>query len=74
MKPGDLVHITRPMIGLRSGSIGLILEEHEPIGGFNHLGYERDYSIFEVHIVGSVPTRVLRFLSHDLEVLQHETR
>tara|TARA_Y100000310_G_scaffold85258_1_gene82079 strand:+ start:104 stop:322 length:219 start_codon:yes stop_codon:yes gene_type:complete len=68
MKPGDLVKITRPRLGMPKGTVGLIVYSVETTDIFvESMG---DPRIHMVDLIGSEFVGVSRtFLSRDLEVI-----
>lgn len=64
MKVGDLVMTTRASIGIPVGTIGLIIETHEPRAN------GASYKIHELRLMAiKSAVKYRRFLSRDLEVL-----
>ena len=63
MKPGDLVKITRPSIGVPKDSIGLITEHHRVAD------LQGDMHLFVVQLTEhpEYGTQTRRYLSRDLE-------
>ena len=60
MKVGNLVKIKRASIGVPQGTIGLILESHQPPGATVHV----------LHLIGTdAKSHKRRYLSRDLEVI-----
>lgn len=65
MKPGDLVKITRPSIGVPKDTIGLITEHHRKTP------LRDDLHLFVVQLTEhpEYGTQTRRYLSRDLEVV-----